>query len=91
MLVRIARFHTTPPTGSDWIADVLRGQPGVRCVYHASQPDADGYISVTVLDDEASLEQAGRAISARRKELGYQSQPPDSADMYVVDHCIENF
>jgi len=90
MLIRVATF-SVPLDGRDWVTESLRGVPGVRAVYHANRPGTEGYISVSVLDDEAASQAAWNAIAARREELRViELEGPDTIEFYVVDHYVEN-
>lgn len=90
MIVRIARFRSLSVEGRDWITETLRGVPGARSVYHGTQPGVDGYISVSVFDDEEAMQAGQQAIARRRLELGIESQGPDEIEVYRVDHYVEN-
>ncbi|HVE98364.1 MAG TPA: hypothetical protein VNA12_04215 [Mycobacteriales bacterium] len=90
MIVRIATFDSLSADGRDWVTEALRGVPGVRSCYHASRPGVPGYVSVSVMDDEAALTASNDALTRRREDLGISSQGPDRVDVYVVDHFVEN-
>lgn len=90
MIVRIATF-TVPLDGREWVTEALRGVPGVRAAYHAIRPGEEGYISVSILDDEAAAQTGWKAIAARREELGVVDlEGPDTIEFYTVDHYVEN-
>jgi len=90
MIIRIATF-TVSPDGRDWVTEALRNVPGVRAAYHAIRPGVDGYISVSIHDDEAAAQRGWHAIAARREELGViELEGPEKIEFYRVDHYIEN-
>lgn len=90
MIVRIARFNDLPADGREWITDALAGVPGIRSCYHATAPDGQGYISVSIGDDHAAFTAAERALTERRIELGIEGQGPDEITVYEVAHYVEN-
>ena len=90
MIVRIARFNALSSEGREWATEALRGVPGVRSAYHASQRGSPSYISASIFDDETALKAGQEAIAQRLVALEEERHGPDEVEIYEVDDYIEN-
>lgn len=87
MIARIAVFEGQPDRftsdhGYRYVIDVLREAQGCKGAFHvAGTTDS---ISVSLWDDEESMEIGERAIAAERERLNLRGSPPSQVGTYRV-------
>jgi hypothetical protein len=90
MIARVATFNTAPPDDRHWVLEALHGVPGVHSCYHLLDPETGRVLSVSFYDEEAGIQAAVDAISARAREIGHQGPGPDEIRIYEVIGQVEN-
>ncbi len=89
MMARVATFPSPPPSDNRWVLEILESSPGCVCCYHIYDAERDIGVSVSVYDDEQSLQAAETAVTARAREIEWQAPPPDEVRTYEVKGYVE--